>query len=739
MAYEKMPKEGYAIYRNQGGKEIGAGIKGAVFQDGFAFRDLEGNGKLYPYADWRLSDEERAMDLVSRLSVREMLGLTLHSPSQPVPAMPGQMEHAGTYGGKTFPEAQDVAAWTLTDQQRDMVENRGMRHFLVSQLKDVETAVHWSNAMQALAESLPHGIPVNLSSDPRHGAGAEGAEFRSAANGVSQWPEGLALAACHDEETVRQFAKTMAKEYRALGIVTFLGPQIDLGSDPRWFRIRDTFGSDVEWNIRMTKAFCDGLQTTEGSKTGWGRGSVIAMAKHWPGGGTGEGGRDAHYPFGKYAVYPGGNFESHLRPFTEGAFRLDGKTACCAAIMPYYTVSWQQDKTNHENVGNSYNTYLIRDLLLGTCRYQGVICTDWGIIYDKTPHVGMYVRGGKCHGVEGWTQEERILRLMLNGVNQFGGYDDYEKVETANRLGCERYGWETMEEKLRVSAYKLLLNMFRVGLFDNPYLDVEESEKTVGCPAFVQAGMIAQQKSPVLLKNKNGTFPLRQKELKVYIPRRSVAPYYSFVRIKTQAQEIDPIAGCDLPAGWKRVETPREADAAVVFITSPFGRNGYEFDMLSRQQRPDAGYIPISLQYRPYTASLARRESIAGGDPREASANRSYQGKTEYTANESDLDLVLQTKAVMREKPVIVVIRMDKPAIVGEFEPAADAILADFGVCKQAVFDVLTGKAPARGKLPVLLPADMETVETHCEDRTDDITPYTDSCGSSYGIGFGLC
>ena len=156
-----------------------------------------------------------------------------------------------------------------------------------------------------------------------------------------------------------------------------------------------------------------------------------------------RGGRDAHYPFGKYAVYPGGNFETHLRPFTEGAFRLEGKTASCGAIMPYYSVSWRQDKTSNENVGNSYNTYLIRDLLIGACHYQGVICTDWGIIYDKTPRVGMYVRGGKCHGVEGWTQEERILRLMMNGVNQFGGYDDYEKVEAAYQLGCGRYGRET--------------------------------------------------------------------------------------------------------------------------------------------------------------------------------------------------------------------------------------------------------------------------------------------------------
>ena len=737
MAYQAFPKDRYVLYRNQGGREIGAGEKGVVFEDGFAFRDLEGNGRLYPYADWRLSDEERARDLAARLTVREMLGLTLHSPSQPVPAMPGQMEHPRHLRRQDLPGGGGHGPLGPHHQQVDMVKRRGMRHFLVSQLQSVQTAVRWSNQIQSLAEGLPHGIPVNLSSDPRHGAAAEGAEFRSAAHGVSQWPEGLALSACRSEDTARRFARVMAREYRALGIVTFLGPQIDLGTDPRWFRIRDTFGGDVEWTIRLTRAFCDALQTTEDSDTGWGRRSVIAMAKHWPRGGTGEGGRDAHYPFGKYAVYPGGHFETHLRPFTEGAFRLEGKTACCAAVMPYYSVSWDQDQTNHENVGNSYNTYLIRDLLIGSCGYQGVICTDWGIVYDPTPHVGMYVRGGKCHGVETWPLEERILRLMMNGVDQFGGYDDIDRVEAAYQLGCQRYGQHAMEARLRLSAYKLLLNLFRVGLFDNPYLDEAESEKVVGCPQFVQAGLKAQQQSPVLLKNAHSALPLAQRELNVYIPRRTVAPYYSFVRIRTQAQQIDPVAGCALPDGWRRVDSPKQADAAVVFITSPFGRNGYEFDMLSRTQSPDAGYVPISLTYRPYTARLARPQSIAGGDPREPDANRSYRGKTESSANESDLDLVLQTKAAMESKPVVVVIRMDRPCVLAEFEPFADAIVADFGVGRQAIFDLLTGLVPPQGRLPVTLPADMDTVETHCEDSPDDIKPCV--CGGHpCRAGFGL-
>lgn len=737
MAYTRIDKGTYTLYRNEGGVPVGTANGRIIEQDGFVFRDLAGTGTLLPYEDWRLSFAQRAKDLADRLSPEQRIGLMLHSSSQPVPAMPGQMETVGTYHGKTFPESDAANPWDLTDQQKDMLSRLGVRHFLVSKLQNVETAVRWSNNLQSMAESLPFGIPVNLSSDPRHGAGGEDAEFHAAAADVSQWPEGLALAAAASPETASRFARVMAKEYRALGIATFLGPQIDLASDPRWFRVRDTLGSDVALEIKLAQSFCDGLQTTPGSPTGWGRDSVLAMAKHWPGGGTGEGGRDAHYPFGKYAIYPGGNFEEHLRPFTEGAFRLPGKTKCCAAIMPYYTISWQQDVKNHENVGNSYSEYIIKDLLIEKYGYEGVICTDWGIIRDKTPHVGMYVLGGKCHGVENWPQEERILRLICNGVNQFGGLDQREKVDLAYSLGCERYGKEFMDGKLYLSAYKLLLNMFRVGLFDDPYLDEAESKAVVGCEAFKQMGLEAQRSSVVLLKNKGSVLPLAEKT-KVYVPNRHVEAHYSFVRMRVPAQDVAPVRDSLLEQSFIRVPTPEEAEAAIVFIDSPLGRNGYEFNMMDRNPQPEAGYYPISLQYRPYQAVNARGTSIAGGDPREESANRSYRGRTEVTANSADLDLVLDTRKRMGGKPVIVVIRMEKPAVVGELEAAADAIVADFGVSKGVILDGLAGKCSYQGKLPVILPADMETVEVHCEDVVTDICPYTDSEGNTYSLGFGL-
>ena len=175
-------------------------------------------------------------------------------------------------------------------------------------LESAGIAARWSNAIQQAAEELPWGIPVNVSSDPRHGASKAKAEFKSGANDVSKWPEGLGIAATFSPEVCRQFGETIAKEYRALGITTALSPQIDLATEPRWMRFEDTFGTHPDQVTDLARLYCDGLQTTPGTADGWGRESVCAMAKHWPGGGPCEAGRDAHYAFGKYAVYPGDSF-----------------------------------------------------------------------------------------------------------------------------------------------------------------------------------------------------------------------------------------------------------------------------------------------------------------------------------------------------------------------------------------------------------------------------------------------
>ncbi len=721
------------IIQNENGPELGvaegSGV-GILERDGMYFKDLAKTGELLPYEDWRLPAEERARDLASRMTVEQIAGLMLYSPHQMVPAMPGG-PFPGSYNGKSFPESGEKP-WALTDQQKQLLGRDNIRHILAMKLENADTAARWNNEMQALAESLPLGVPVNTSSDPRHGASSSGAEYKGGAGAdVSKWPEGLGMSATFSPELCRRFGEVASQEYRAMGISTALSPQIDLATEPRWMRFGDTFGEHAGLSSDMARAYCDGMQTTPGEPDGWGKESVNAMAKHWPGGGTCEAGRDAHYAWGKYAVYPGNNFSQHLKPFLEGAFRLDGPTKRAAAVMPYYSVPWGQDEKEGENVGNSYSRFIIHDLLRGKYGYDGVVCTDWGI----TGNHGQGIEGfnSRCWGVEHLTEAQRHLRILMNGVDQFGGNADSAPVLEAYRLGCAEYGEETMRKRFEESAVRLLKNSFRCGLFENPYLDPTESAATVGSEEFCREGYEAQLRSVILLKNKDGRLPLK-KGVKVYVPRRHIDATRAFFRNMDPEKDFDPVPKALLEKYFTLADTPEEADVGLVFVETPI-TNPYEE---SDREQGGNGYLPVSLQYRPYTAENAREHSIAGGDPYEDFTDRGYRGKTVKAANEKDLDNILETKRRMGNKPVIVVAELNKPLTPYEFEGAADGFLAHFGVQAQAVLDILTGEAEPSALLPMQLPKDMDTVETQLEDVPFDMVPYTDACGNTYDFGFGM-
>ncbi|MBQ6551093.1 MAG: glycoside hydrolase family 3 C-terminal domain-containing protein [Lachnospiraceae bacterium] len=705
--------------------------KALIEQDGLFFKDLAGTGELLPYEDWRLPAKDRAKDLAKRLSADEIAGLMLISGHQSIPAE-GFMARGATYGGEPF-DREKTAPWTLTDQQKFMVEKDHIRNILEARTESSEASVRWNNELQALAESQPFGIPVSIATDPRHGASSSTAEFKSRENSVSKWPEGIGFAATFNADVVKTFAEIASKEYRALGISTALGPQIDLATEPRWMRMEDTLGGDVERSIAYTRGYCDGMQTTEGREDtpdpGWGKDSVLAMVKHWPGGGTGEGGRDAHYAFGEFAVYPGNNFDTHMRPFLEGAYHLDGPTKKAAATMPYYTVSWGHG----EKVGNSYNTYLIKDLLREKYGYDGVICTDWGIVEDPAPEMDTF--GSRCYGVEDLSVVERHLRIIMNGVDQFGGPVSAVHIREAYALGCEQYGEDVMRAQFEASAVRILTNLFRLGLFEDPFLSVEESLALIGCAEHMKAGLLAQEQSVVILKNKNSLFPLA-KGMKLYVPDRSLGAIKGFMRNMEPPRTESPVSAEEAEGFFTLADSPEDADAAFIWAESPLTANkGYDG---ADTDQGGNGYFPISLQYRPYTADTARDPSIAGGDPHESFTNRGYKGKTSTACNECDLDNIIRMRELMGGKPVIVCMEMHNPTVPAEFEPLADGIVVQFGVTKEAVFHVLFGDVKASGKLPYRLPKNMETVEKHCEDLFNDYEVYTDSEGNAYDYGFGL-
>ncbi|WP_459478503.1 glycoside hydrolase family 3 protein [Clostridium saccharoperbutylacetonicum] len=730
--WKKVKKDGYNLILNEGGQSIAYSPTSNVQiieEDGFAFKNLSRSGKLEKYEDWRLPVEERAKDLASKMTIRQIAGLMLYSGHQAISSSEDSFAKmfAGTYNGKKLYES-EAKITDLTDQQMEFLKNDNLRHILITIIENSEIGAMWNNNVQAFSEELPLGIPVNISTDPRHGTSSD-TEFNAGAGGdISKWPEPLGLAATFDAELVRNFGHIAAKEYRALGISTALSPQVDIATEPRWMRFSGTFGEDPTLSANLAEAYCDGFQTSTGEfeiSDGWGFESVNAMVKHWPGGGSGESGRDAHYAYGKFAVYPGNNFQEHLKPFVEGAFKLKGKTNTASALMPYYTISYDQDKRNNENVGNSYSKYIINDLLREKYNYNGVVCTDWAITEDNK-EMDAFI-SGKCWGVENLSVEERHYKALMAGVDQFGGNNQVEPVIKAYEIGVKEHGEEFMRSRFEKSAVRLLLNLFRTGLFENPYVDAEISKKVVGNSEFMQAGYDAQLKSIVMLKNKENIMPIKERK-KVYIPKRRIKESKDWFGNIIPAYENEPVNKAIIEKYYDVIEDPKDADFSIVFIESP-KTVGYT---------KEDGYLPISLQYRKYTALTARKKSIAGGDPLETSANRSYLNKTNYASNEADLDIILETKEAMGKKPVIVSINITNPTVVAEFEKYVDGIIVEFGVQTQAIMDIVSGKFNPSGLLPFQMPVNMETVENQCEDVPHDMDCYEDELGNVYDFSYGL-
>ena len=699
-----------------------------IEDSGYAFKDLNQNGTLDVYEDWRLDTEIRAANLAE---------LMVADGTEGIEAIAGLM---------LYSDMQYINSPDLTTVQQQFIEEDNVRHILIYLVQNAEVAVKWSNNLQALVEGLDYGIPANNSSDPRHSV-SDSATIYSVGNtgSISMWPNTLGLAATFDPDIVEKHGQVASSEYRALGMTTALSPQIDLATDPRWCRLTGTFGEDTALSTDMARAYIDGFQTTydeNGNDSGWGSGSVNAMVKHWPGGGTGESGRDAHFGFGKFAVYPGDNFSEHLIPFTEGAFNLNGSTESTSAVMPYYTVSYDQDTVNGENVGNSYSRYIIGDLLRTEYQYDGVVCTDWGITDDMSEALSSI--DGRCWGVEELSVAERHYKVIMAGCDQFGENTEKEPVLEAYEMMVTEYGQSYADNRFEQSARRLLTNIFNTELFENPYLNLAETESTVGNSEYMEAGYDAQLKSVVMVKNNDNIISENGLEgKKVYIADFQT----SGINKGSMSDSNKTFYGNYF--GSQMVDNPDEADVAIVVMSSPDipfiafangtykGTSGYSTEDL---EAGGNGYVPISLQYGPYTATTAREQSIADDAEVDGVKNRSYKGKTvSNETNEYILSILEDTKETIGDKPVIVYMKQSNPMIWTEVEPLAEAIVIGYNVQTQAVMDIITGEVEPSGMLPMQQPTNMETVEAQYEDVAHDMECYVDENGYTYDFGFGLC
>jgi beta-glucosidase len=595
-------------------------------ENGFVYRDLNKNGELDVYEDARQPIEARVEDLLRQMTPAEKAGMLFINGS--VINIDGSIEdRPGTpgFGG--------VASTQMTEQK--------MNHFNLWVIPAPQVVAIWHNNLQRFAEQTRLGIPVTIASDPRNHFNQN--IFAMAANDFSQWCETLGFGAIGDPDLVRQFAEIVRKEYLAVGIRVALHPQIDLATEPRWPRINGTFGEDAQLAALLTKAYIRGFQGEQ-----LGPDSVACMTKHFPGGGPQNEGLDPHFEFQKGQVYPGNNFDYHLIPF-EAAF-----AAQTAAIMPYYGVPIDQ---TDENVAMSFSKAIITGLLREKYHYDGVVCTDWGLITD-TDMPGT-IWPARAWGVEHLSEVARVQKALDAGVDQFGG-------ESRPELVLELMGnGQISNERIDQSIRRLLRQKFQLGLFDNPFVDTDKVPQVLGHPEFVGAGAASQRQAMTLLKNENGILPL-QAQPKIYVENidATVAAQYGQV-----------------------VATPAEANLAILRLNTP--------------------WYPVETK-NPF-------------------AREFHHGDLDFKG-----DAKAEILALLQAVPTIVVLYLDRPAVIPEISAAAKGLFAEYGASDKAVLDVIFGKANPQGKLPFELPSSMDAVRNQKPD-----VPY-DSEQPLYPFGFGL-
>jgi beta-glucosidase len=514
-----------------------------------------------------------------------------------------------------------------------------------------------SNALQEIAEGTRLGIPVTISTDPRHhfqyvlGASVTAGQF-------SQWPEALGFAAIGDAALMRRFGDIARQEYRAVGIQMALSPQADLATEPRWSRINGTFGEDAVLAGRLVRAYVEGFQH---GRRGVDTGGVLTVVKHWVGYGAASEGFDSHSYYGRKATFSGQNLEYHVRPFL-GAF-----AANVAGVMPTYSIlegaTWRGRPI--EQVGAGFNRQLLTGMLRGEYGFRGIILTDWAITNDCRERCRNGSPAGERPtfadvampwGAEDLPKRARFVKAVQAGVDQFGGTEDAPMLVEAVRAG------ELTEARLGESARRIMTQKLALGLFENPFVDAEAARARVGTEAFRAAGLDAQRRSLVLLENEGRILPLRRTgangPLRVYLAG------------------VDSAAA--RRAGLTVVGDPAQADVAVMRLEAPF-------------ETLHPAYVFGAMQHE---GNLAFREG-----------NKSY-------------DEMVRVSALV---PTVVTVYLDRPAILTAIKGRARAIVANFGVSDDALLDVLTGRARPAGKLPFELPSSMEAVAAQRSDVARDV------------------
>jgi len=663
---------------------LGARAKQIIEVDGLKFRDLDGDGQLSPYEDWRLPVAERVADLVGRMTDEEKAGLMIigsHYPgySEFLPhAEPGRVlnpedvwRDANPITGQAYPEP--VLVTSSTD---NAVNVRHQRFLICRDNLAPEDLATWTNAVQEVAEASRLGIPVVFASNPRNHV-ALVAEFGvNESTGVfSEWPSELGLAALQDPELMERFGAEIAKEWRAGGLHKLYGYMADVASEPRWSRFNGTFGEDTDLVTEYIRATVTGMQGPELTDT-----SVACTIKHFPGGGVRLDGHDPHFEWGQTNEYPTEDSLSryHLPPF-QAAF-----DAGVSSVMPYYAkpvnssapqlpeADWFGPTAQFDEVAFAYNETFLGDLLRRQMRHGGYVNSDSGVID------AMY------WGVEELTRPERFARAIKAGTDVFSDMSDPAQLLVAVSEGLV----DTADLDTAVS--RLLSEIFALGLFENPYVDEQAAGQVIGNAEVSALGQRAQRESVTLLRHDAALLPLD--------PSRPVR-VFPYVTGRTKIDEVQGKLEAAIGTRWPGatvVDTPEEADLALVWA------------------RPAIALFEDD------------REGVSlSVDPRN---------------NGVDVDRV---REIERAVPTILLVNVTNPWLLGEIEPDAAAVVATFEITPENLLASLAGEGggPA-GRLPLTMPVSAQAIADSPRDVPgkflDDDYVYRDRDGVAYAYGHGL-
>jgi len=558
----KQPKLGYQ------------GVQIIKFQ-GFEFKDLNKNGKLDNYEDWRLPIETRVKDLISQMTLDEKIGFMLISTTR--------ME--GDYSFQpNAPKAEIKSGFNEEDLVQDInmfskkplpvpvmsavgttkaVTQYNLRHFILRANTSAKNIAEWSNNLQRLCEFSRLGIPAIVASNPRNHMTVDASlGLNMGTTTFSKWPGELGLAAMRDLKLTREFAEIAREEWASVGLRKGYMYMADLATEPRWQRVEGTFGENADLAASMIREIILGFQHDK-----LGKGSVAMTTKHFPGGGPQVDGQDPHFVWGQDQHYPGNMFEYHLKPFKAAI------EAGTSAIMPYYA---KPVNTEYEEVAFAYNKAIINDLLRVKMGFKGIINSDTGPI-EMMPW-----------GVENLSILERYQKAINCGVDLFSGTGDPTLL-----LELVKKGMVT-ESRINESIDRLLTEKFELGIFENPYVDVSYAQKTVGNSEFQKKADIALRKSIVLLRNNANLLPLK-KGTKVYLES-----IYDDGKSNTAISAILPS-----PNNWdiEFVKDKKEADIVVLWLTptsgSLFSSVGAEIKLQLSSNRIDVAHVNEITSIKP--------------------------------------------------------------------------------------------------------------------------------------------